>query len=323
MEANVLDLLPNRMNLVEVLDLNPDREAWLAARRGGIGGSDIGAILGVNPWKTPMEVWREKRGEVVKDRANWQMRQGNAMEATIVDTWAESAGAKTLAVPMLRDVTHPHRLANLDRVALVDGNVLVLETKWSTRGLPEVLPDHYLLQVLWYEAITGLKVGGCAIGGPFEEPVLYPVAYLPDVCDKMLEAADQFWHDCVIGGAMPAAFTVDERMQAAIEQSRKATQVVPATPEAEEIAERLKAAKQSVAEAEGQVDSLKASLAEVLTINGAAKMLGAGWTAAYVDRKGSVDWKALAAQYGIPDAAQDATRGPGSRHMDFRLKKGG
>lgn len=39
-----------------------DREAWLAARRAGLGASDAGTIIGVNKWKTNVELWREKVG---------------------------------------------------------------------------------------------------------------------------------------------------------------------------------------------------------------------------------------------------------------------
>lgn len=36
-------------------------DEWVAQRRHGIGGSDVAAILGVNPYKTPYHVWLEKR----------------------------------------------------------------------------------------------------------------------------------------------------------------------------------------------------------------------------------------------------------------------
>lgn len=38
------------------------REEWLAARSGRIGGSDAAAIVGLNPYKTNVELWEEKAG---------------------------------------------------------------------------------------------------------------------------------------------------------------------------------------------------------------------------------------------------------------------
>ena len=37
-----------------------DRADWLAVRRQGIGGSDVGAILGLDPWKGPLDVYVDK-----------------------------------------------------------------------------------------------------------------------------------------------------------------------------------------------------------------------------------------------------------------------
>ena len=44
--------------------MNLAREEWLQERRKGIGGSDASAILGMNPYKTNIEVWQEKTGRV-------------------------------------------------------------------------------------------------------------------------------------------------------------------------------------------------------------------------------------------------------------------
>ena len=39
-----------------------NRNEWLEARKGRIGGSDAGCILGLNPWKSNLDLWREKTG---------------------------------------------------------------------------------------------------------------------------------------------------------------------------------------------------------------------------------------------------------------------
>ena len=45
----------------------PDHEAWLQARAGRIGGSDASAIVGMNPYKSNIELWLEKTGQMVPD----------------------------------------------------------------------------------------------------------------------------------------------------------------------------------------------------------------------------------------------------------------
>lgn len=39
-----------------------DAEEWLAFRREGLGASDASCVLGVNPWKTNLQLWEEKTG---------------------------------------------------------------------------------------------------------------------------------------------------------------------------------------------------------------------------------------------------------------------
>lgn len=44
-----------------VSTLNLDKKEWLKYRKGGIGGSDAGAICGLNPYRTAIQVYSDKR----------------------------------------------------------------------------------------------------------------------------------------------------------------------------------------------------------------------------------------------------------------------
>lgn len=39
-----------------------DRAEWLEYRKDGIGSSEVATILGLNPWETPYQLWRRKKG---------------------------------------------------------------------------------------------------------------------------------------------------------------------------------------------------------------------------------------------------------------------
>ena len=41
-----------------------DRDKWLKFRNLGIGGSEAAVIVGMNKWKSPFQLWLEKREEV-------------------------------------------------------------------------------------------------------------------------------------------------------------------------------------------------------------------------------------------------------------------
>ncbi|MBQ8960886.1 MAG: YqaJ viral recombinase family protein [Ruminococcus sp.] len=44
-----------------------DREEWLEARHRGIGGSDAGAVIGANKYRSNVDLWREKTGRVIPE----------------------------------------------------------------------------------------------------------------------------------------------------------------------------------------------------------------------------------------------------------------
>ena len=49
---------------MQVLEGHAD---WLEARKNRIGGSDASAVLGINPYKTNIELWQEKVGILTPD----------------------------------------------------------------------------------------------------------------------------------------------------------------------------------------------------------------------------------------------------------------
>lgn len=68
---------------------NMDTEEWLDTRRDGIGGSDIGVVMGVNPWMSPTRLWYEKLGLsepkdlTENDSVFWgRMDEGNILNAS-------------------------------------------------------------------------------------------------------------------------------------------------------------------------------------------------------------------------------------------------
>ena len=100
------------------------RLEWLQARRAGIGGSDIGAILGLSRYRSPVDVWLDKTGQAEADTgmseaAYW----GVELEATVAAEYAKRTGNKVQRVnQMLRHPEHDWMLANIDRAVVADGS---------------------------------------------------------------------------------------------------------------------------------------------------------------------------------------------------------
>lgn len=74
-----------------------DREVWLRDRKKGIGGSDVAAVLGLNPWRTPLDVFNEKTAETVDDKPQSEAAHfGTILEDVVADEFARRTGFKVV-----------------------------------------------------------------------------------------------------------------------------------------------------------------------------------------------------------------------------------
>lgn len=139
------------------------RDEWLAIRRTGIGSSDIAAILGLNPWRSPLQVFMDKTGMAPDQPENDAMRLGNFLEDPIARAWADRRGVRVRRVrAVLQHPAVPYALANLDRLATVEritGPVEVKATRIAAEWEDGATPDYYAVQVQWQHFVGGYEAG--------------------------------------------------------------------------------------------------------------------------------------------------------------------
>ena len=73
---------------------NLSHEEWLALRKTGIGGSDAGALCGLNAYRSPIHVYKDKTSEEIEDFDNESMRQGRDLEEYVAKRFTEETGLK-------------------------------------------------------------------------------------------------------------------------------------------------------------------------------------------------------------------------------------
>jgi putative phage-type endonuclease len=117
-----------------VLPYDAPRPVWLKARRSGIGGSDALACLGLDPWKTRMEVYLDKLGQAPAREQTDRMRWGQIVEAAILDWFVERTGLKVERWGLLRNVDRPWQLSSVDGATDDGGIVEIKNTNWHRRG---------------------------------------------------------------------------------------------------------------------------------------------------------------------------------------------
>lgn len=239
---------------------SPDRAAWLNERRGGIGGSDVAAILGLSKWTTPLEVYLDKRGEGIEQPDNTAMRWGRYLEPAVRQAYADETG-REVRVPatMLRHATHNFMVANIDGFT-EDGRLFEAKTARSADGWGEPgsdqIPQPYLLQVQHYMEVTGFAVADVAVligGSDFR---LYEVFADSALQDMLIDAEAEFWQR-VQRGDPPEPVTAadavarwgresradlvlaDADVQLAVQAMRKARESIKAAEDIEETAKAI------------------------------------------------------------------------------------
>lgn len=151
--------------LVSTLGL--DKKEWLQYRKHGIGGSDAGAICGLNPYRTAMEVYHDKISDEIEEIDSEAMRQGREFEDYVARRFMEATGKKVRrANAMFYDEKFPFMLADVDRMVVGENAGLECKTaspymaeKWKDEKIPASyeLQCHHYMSVMdtdaWYIAV--------------------------------------------------------------------------------------------------------------------------------------------------------------------------
>lgn len=149
------------------------REEWLRFRKSRIGGSDASCVMGLNPWKSNLDLWLEKTGKKIADNLddNELVQYGHKAEEFIRSLFAiDHPEYRVVDGTDIILVNHkyPWAHASLDGHLLDAGTdnlelagILEIKTvnavnndvwkKWRDR-----IPDYYYCQVLHYLAVTEL-----------------------------------------------------------------------------------------------------------------------------------------------------------------------
>ena len=110
------------MGTIKIPTAGMSRQEWLRLRKEGIGGSDAGAVCGLNPYASPMSVYRDKTSDETEEKDNEAMRQGRDLEDYAARRFMEATGLKVRrSHVMYKNREHPFMLADVDRLVAGGG----------------------------------------------------------------------------------------------------------------------------------------------------------------------------------------------------------
>ena len=134
------------------------KEDWLSMRRNGIGGSDAGAVAGMNPYSSAFSVYYDKIGAAPEKETNEAMRIGTDLEEYVAKRFTEQTGKKVRVCKyMLQSTLEPYMIADVDRMVVGENAILECKTTINRDGYTfegNDFPAYWYCQCLHYLAVT-------------------------------------------------------------------------------------------------------------------------------------------------------------------------
>lgn len=247
-----------------------NQEKWHELRGIGIGGSDIGAILGVNKYKSAIDIYIDKT-EGKKQDGNRFTHFGHKLEKVVFEEFQERHSN-------MKCYTVPYTIQRGVCVANVDGMVYdpvkdrygVLELKTTSaynkdEWTGDTVPQSYYAQVQHYLYVTGLSFAyiACLVGGnDYKE--FYIERSLEDI-DYIQKKATDFWKNHVMKKVPPMLDGSDSYSKYLLEKADKENEKVIELNELNAKAEEIKALDEQIKNLEQQLELKKQEI--ILELN--------------------------------------------------------
>ncbi len=210
--------------------LHIDKESWLQYRKQGIGGSDAGAVCGLNPYRTAIQVYYDKTSDSIEEIDNEAMRQGRELEEYVAKRFCEASGKRVRrANAMFYDEKNPFMLADVDRMIVGENAGLECKTaspyseeKWRD----DKIPLSYQLQCYHYMSVCNADAWYIAVliyGRDFK---YYRIERDDEVIGNLIRIEEEFWNEYVLKRVIPdpdGSKTADAAIAERFKESKSTT----------------------------------------------------------------------------------------------------
>lgn len=294
-------------------------------RSARIGASDVAAVLGLSPWRTPFGVWASKQPNAETSGDTPVTRRGHYLEAGLLRWLGDEVGALQV-VPgdpfdgpwvVAAEGRWPHVGVHPDGYLLLppaegDGGTgwHAGEIKTARQGAewgegPEEYPPHVWIQVQVQAAVSGLRVRLGAYLPLSEQFRVYAVEPDPVTAAEMLDRAEAWYVRHVLGDEPPPLDGSDDARRWLLSRFPRHRQPLrPATDAEAGLVRELAAAKAALRAAEAEEKRLAALVQAAIGDAEGVELVGgkATWKAQNNSR---VDVKRLQAE--APEVAAQYT----------------
>lgn len=250
-----------------------DRESWLQLRKQDVTASDVAAVFGLHPYRTPLQLWADKTSIGHDTPDNAAMRRGRWLEDAVIAAFKDHHPECTDVVKPGIYVRAPVYRLGCTPDAICDGGRTVIQCKTVAAGVfkswDDGPPAHYQLQALTEalllkadHAILAVLVTS-AYGAEYRE---YDIPRHPAAEAKILAGVPEFWKQISDGQTPKADYGPDTELLARIHAPNDALPPLDLSTDnyAGAILEERERLMREKGEIEERLDAIKGELLEKL-----------------------------------------------------------
>ena len=198
-----------------------DRQEWLKYRESGIGSSEVGTILGLNPFETPYQLWRRKKGLDAPKQENFAMKAGHYLEDAVSLFYRDETGKEIIKASagdwLIVNNDREYLRVSPDRTFWIPGRTKsdhkkgILECKTTQMEVDaDKLPQNWFAQLKYQLGVAELEQGALAWLTMGREFGYRDIMFDKEFFGWMVEEVDKFWTDNIIGNQEPPLYNVDD-----------------------------------------------------------------------------------------------------------------
>ena len=249
-----------------------------------IGGSDIGAILGLSRYRTALQVWMEKTGKDTKKSDSLPMRFGSFAEEFVASEYSRATGFELIhdesiyvhpnysfmsahidrfvrrnALPSSKSECHHHR--DNTNASTPFNRILECKTanpfatgEWGEAGTDQI-PMSYLCQCIWYMAITEIGRADLAVLNGNHDFRIYEITKDVELENLVIQKAEHFWHQYILKDIPPP--TNNEQDCQILFNKSDSTKTIKASQETLSLTKRLHFLNSEIAAYEKEISGIK------------------------------------------------------------------
>ncbi len=197
-------------------------EEWLQFRQNGIGSSEVTTVLGINPFMTRYQLWRQKKGVDQPIQETFIMKAGHYLEDAVSRFFEDETGRKIIKASsgdwLVQSVEKPFLMASPDRTYWVDqsmtknnSNKGICECKTTQKLIDEDdIPKHWFCQLQWQLGISGLEHGALAWLTQGRSFGFKEYLFNETFFNYMVEEVEKYWYDYILGDKVPDPETSED-----------------------------------------------------------------------------------------------------------------